>query len=411
MIWTLLACSGSCAGDKPPPEGADEVGPAAFDEVRFEPLENALIIVVDTLRADVLREVDTPHMDSLDQRVDRAWAAGTWTVPSVVSLFTGASVREHGFDLPTGRIGKYPQLPALPTLAEVLKQQGFTTTGLYSNGYLAQELGFDRGFDTWRRVSDTIVADRFRKTVEQTWTHGGRDFAYLHLLGPHSPLKPSEASREKYAVDPEWFDPRMGLEIGVAKRNRREGAREAYAQAYRAVVEDTDLIIGELLAALGEHRKDTLIVLTSDHGELLGERDIVGHGYWVWEPLTQVPLRLEGHQGELPATFGLAGLADLVTWNLGLDHSWPSSRDQGTVVSQREGKLALLDGQYKGVWHQDSFAVYDLQADELTPVADPGLAALREQWEASTPQAEPLTEVVELEPETVESLQELGYIE
>ncbi len=390
------------------------VEPLVVEEPRTPP-ENVLVIVVDTLRADVLREVDSPNMDQLSQRVEQAWSSGTWTVPSVVSLFTGASVREHGFDLPTGRIGTYPELPPLPTLAEVLKAEGFTTTGFYSNGYLAQELGFDRGFDTWKRVSDKIIASRFSETVESTWTHGGPDFAYLHLLGPHSPLRPTDESRDKYGVGPEWFDERMGLEIGVAKRKRREGARQAYGQAYRAVVEDTDLIIGELLEALGEHREETLVILTSDHGEMLGERDIVGHGYWVWQPLTHVPLRIEGHGGELPLALTLANIPDLITWNLGIEHDWPTSWEEPLpLVSQREGKLALShDGRHKGIWHEVSFAVFDVQEDpeEESPVPDPGIALAREQWEAETPRAEPLEEVVELEEETVEALEELGYVE
>jgi hypothetical protein len=382
-----------------------------------QPREDILVIVIDTLRADTLLAVDSPHIDSLPQRVDTAWSGGTWTVPSVISLFTGASVREHGFDLSTGRMGKYPQLPGLPTLAEVLKAEGFTTTGLYSNSYLAEELGFDRGFDTWRRVSDKVMAKSFRQTVEQTWAEGQRDFAYLHLLGPHSPLKPSAERQAKYGVDDVWFDERMGLEIGVAKRNRREGAREAYAQAYKAVIEDTDDIIGELLAALGERRDDTLVVITSDHGELLGEHNVCGHGYWAWEGLTHVPLRVEGHSGQLPAVMGLPAVADLITWNAGIEHDWPEKHTEPLpLVSQREGKLAMSpDGQLKGVWHTEALEVYDLAADptEQSPLTgqDGTLNLLRAKWEAEVPVAAPLELVVELEPETVEGLKELGYIE
>ena len=77
-----------------------------------------------------------------------------------------------------------------------------------------------------------------------------------------------------------------------------EGVREAYASAYRAVIEDTDLLVGDIVAALGEHRDETLIILTSDHGELLGEHNRVGHGTWLYEGLTNVPLIID--RGEAP---------------------------------------------------------------------------------------------------------------
>jgi Sulfatase. len=178
----------------------------------------------------------------------------------VVSLFTGMFVRSHGWDLSTGRVGQYPPLAAAPTLAEVLSGAGFTTHGFHANPYLSEQLGFDRGFDAWRRSGDRVMAGQFARLVETTWTADGRDFAYLDFIGPHSPLEPSEGARARHALAGEFFDEREGLNIGVAKRNRRDGARAAYAQGYRAVVEDTDARVAAVLDALGPHRDDTLVV-------------------------------------------------------------------------------------------------------------------------------------------------------
>ena len=80
-----------------------------------------------------------------------------------------------------------------------------------------------------------------------------------HLLGPHSPLRPSEASKKRHQLDARWFDERLGFTIGSAKRNRREGVREAYRRAYRAVIEETDAVVGELVKALGRIREETVI--------------------------------------------------------------------------------------------------------------------------------------------------------
>ncbi|MCB9744788.1 MAG: sulfatase [Alphaproteobacteria bacterium] len=447
VTWLVLACTGA-PPDAPPedPEAIElsEEPPAAvpthpapaaaaaearlppFGPLPQDPPQNALILLIDTLRDDALSAARTPNIDSLaaaGQRLTRAWSAGTWTVPSVISLLTGMPVRQHGWDLPTGRLGKYPQLPLTPTLPEVLREAGFTTAGLYTNPYLAEELGFHRGFDTWRRVSDKIMAKEFAKVVLNDWDQPGRHFAYLHLLGPHSPLKPSEAARARWEVEARWFaDERFGMDIGVAKRNQEDGAREAYRRGYHAVVEDTDAIIGGILDALGEHRADTLIVLTSDHGELLGEHDVVGHGYWVWEGLTHVPLIVENGPA-LPDTLGIASIAGVVTHGLGLDVKWPTVEHgwvQGVpLASQREGKLSLSpDGRLKGVWHDkekpEDVVVIDLSEDpqEARPLPRQAeMNTLRAQWEALVPAGAVGEAEVALPEKTREELEALGYLE
>ena len=121
LAATLLACASS---PSPPTTPADA------------PAKDVVLIVIDTLRADALGPANTPTLDALAARGEAAavaWSGGTWTVPSVISLFTGAPVRQHGWDGPTGQQGRYPKLPALPTLAETFRAAGFTTIGLYAN--------------------------------------------------------------------------------------------------------------------------------------------------------------------------------------------------------------------------------------------------------------------------------------
>ncbi len=391
-----------------------------------DPPKHAVVIVIDTLRADSLAAADTPRLDALAAsgwQAEQAWAAGTWTVPSVISLLTGMPVRQHGFDLPSARIGKYPPVPEVPTLPGVLQDAGFTTLGLYSNGYLAEELGFDRGFDTWRRTADKAMPKQWRKHVETVWSapDAGRHFAYLHLLGPHSPLRPSDTTKAKYQVPDEWFDERLGFEIGVPKRNRREGARPWYAEAYKAVIEDTDARVGELLDALGEHASDTLVIVTSDHGELLGEHGIVGHGTHVWQELTQVPYFAGPATALPPETPGActsnSTLADLVTDALGVEHAWPVQVDSAPpLVSQREGQVAFSpDCRTKGILgKRQTWAAYDLVADpgELAPLADPTqVVTAHDTWAAGVPAGTPDMAGVSLHPDTLEQLKVLGYAE
>ena len=418
-MWALFLLG--CNWSEPAQEAEEAPATRAQAFTDATQPRHVLFLLIDTLRADALQDANTPAIDALAARgatAERAWSAGTWTAPSVISIFTGSSIREHGWDAQAARMGRYPQLPALPTLAEVLKEAGFATAGFYSNPYLAEALGFDRGFDSWRRSADKAMPKQFQTHVTKDWADGRRHFTYLHLLGPHSPLKPSPEAQARWGVGDEWFEKRMGLEIGVPKRNRREGARENYAKAYRAVIEDTDALVGTILESLGPYAQETLVILTSDHGELLGEHNIVGHGTHVWEPLAHVPLILAhpdpAGRAQLPPNLSGAALADLVTRSLGVAHEWPESvLAPLPMVSQREGQVALSpNGVQKGIWKEDTLEGFNLHLDagELAPVPDTtSLQAAKNAWETTTPRAAPLELTAELPKETQDQLGALGY--
>ena len=182
------------------------------------------------------------------------------------------------------------------------------------------------------------------------------------------------------------------------------------------VPEDTDARVGELLQVLEPFLGDTALIVVSDHGELLGEHEVVGHGYWVWEGLTHVPLIGVG-VGELPDTLGIAAVPDLMTGALGVEHQWAvRASDAVPMVAQREGKLALSpDGRFKGVWDKE-LQVFDLQEDpgELRPLKEKEawLESERKAWEASTPAGSADDEgVVTLHSDTIEALRALGYFD
>ncbi len=417
--------SQEASGTSEPPAPKDE--PGTFRMASETPAKHAVIIVIDTLRADRQRAASTPTLDALVEagaHVPRAWSSGTWTVPSVVSLLTGMSVRQHGFDEPTGLLGRYPALPAVPLLAEELTARGFVSNGFYANPYLAEDLGFDRGFATWRRSVDKAIPGQVASLVEKSWDDGQRHFLYLHLIGPHSPLRPTEEARVRHELAPEWFEERNGLNIGMAKRNRPVDARRTYHAAYDAVIEDTDTRVAEILEGLGEHRADTAVLVTSDHGELLGEHNIYGHGYWLWEPLTHVPFivdhpHLDGPDESLPDTLTIASAPALLFTMLGLEAGpWPVAADAALpLVSQREGKLALsADGRHKGVWHSPNSSaskVFDLDADPAEEDAlptDHGLPAARAAFEEDTPEGRLGPDEVQLDESTREELEQLGYL-
>ena len=378
--------------------------------------QHAVIIVIDTLRADAIEAAHTPHLDAIassGSQVKRAWASGTWTAPSIVSLFTGSPIRAHGWDLPAGHIGRYPRLPALPTLAETLQAAGFTTTALVTNPYLTQELGFNRGFDQYLRTTDTAMPGSLERLIEGQTKTAQRHFLYLHLMGPHSPLKPSPEARLRHGLSDTWFSGRQGLQIGAAKRNTKAGVRSAYKAAYHAVLEDTDARLGTLIETLTALGPDTLLIVTSDHGELLGEHNIVGHGRHLWEPLTQVPLLVRNLDG-MPSQLRTDALADLTTRLLDVQATWPSTvAGSQTLVSQREGAVAIrTDGPSKWLWNAQGAYHYNLAQDpgEHTPSSmDQAGIAAKERFFAAHPQAAALPLETHLPEETLEELKVLGY--
>ncbi len=431
-VASLALAAVACSGSPTPSQTSPSSSPARTVQWVPEdtrPARNAVLIVLDTTRDDATRAAHTPTLDALTAegtRVDRAWSGGTWTVPSVVSLLTGQFVRHHGWDLPSARMGKYPPLPDVPRLPEVLQKQGVKTSALYANPYLSEPLGFDRGFDSWKRTSDAHMAKQLEKLVSSSWTRTDRHFAYLHLLGPHSPLKPSDAARERWEVDAQWFSGKHGFMVGEAKRNQKDGVRAAYKAAYHAVIEDTDALVGALLAALGPHRKDTLVIVTSDHGELLGEHGQAGHGWWLYEELTRVPFVVDhpfaaGDVESLPSILSNVSVADLITRGMGIEAEWPVTlSDAPLLAAKRDGREAVaFDGVHKVVWDEritgNSPIEYHLDADpgEASPIAASAdrvarLDTLQQRFPVSRLE---LVEPQPVDPDTMKDLETLGYVD
>lgn len=387
--------------------------------------DHVILIVIDTLRADVVDEVHTPVMDGLREqgsRVTRAWSSGTWTAPSVISLFSGMPVRTHGWDFPfpgqmNHRTNSYPQIPDVPLLAEVLKEEGFQTGAFYGNRLLGQGLGYERGFDYFIPSGDRTLPERLSERLSQQ-DLSKRQFIYLHMFGGHHPLRPTDESIERWGLDSDLIRKR-GFSLLKAERGSTR-VQEQYRLSYRAVVEDIDTRLGLVLDALEPIRDDALIIVTSDHGEMLGEHGHFGHRDWLYEPLTQVPFMAVG-AGELPETLTLAAVPDLITQTLGIEHEWPVGiQDSGPLVSQRESKVALSsDGRMKAIWDDEAFAsgvaVFDLVEDPLeeTPIAgqEEVMEGIRTQWEETTPFNQLYAVDGPMSDETLNTLEALGYME
>jgi arylsulfatase A-like enzyme len=310
---------------------------------------NVLVIVVDTLRADHVSSYGyarptTPAIDALASQgtvFENAISTCSWSLPSHVSLLTGRYVFEHG----VGNVEPMPlfgkngsNFGGFPTLGEELERSGYRTGAFSANRvYFSHSLGFGRGFihfeDYFNSTSDAFVRTLFgrefariylarsdkslvRRTLRamgftaildrdtEGWgSHGGARsvrkrasavneetlrwidsdrqkpfFAFLNYIDVHNPYGPPATSPK-----PSWD---AGSSI----------------DQYDAGVKYADDNIGQLMRELEKRglASNTLVVITSDHGESLGDHGLTYHGAALYWELIHVPLIVR-YPGHVPA--------------------------------------------------------------------------------------------------------------
>ena len=281
---------------------------------------NILLITVDTLRADHLSAYgygrDTsPNIDRLAAeglRFDQAAVQWPKTGPSFASMFTATYPKNNGI---VRRIG-IPLPDDFLMLAELLQARGYGTHAVVSNGAVASELNFNQGFDvyleTWKGREEVPESERDRGDVVTLLARqaaGGIDrerpfFLWVHYLDPHFPYTPPDEWSDRFQND-ELFDPELALPVRWDKRRTVVGAvgseqvlddrtdLDFYVARYDAEISYVDDQIGRLMGFLGDEGllADTLTVVSSDHGESLGDHGYYfDHGRLGYQTCLRVPL-------------------------------------------------------------------------------------------------------------------------
>jgi len=239
---------------------------------------NVLIITIDTLRADRLscyspESPPTPHIDDLADKgvlFTRAFAHTTMTLPSHTNIFLGTTPLAHGVHTNTTSVVR----TSFVTMAEFFKSQGFQTGAFIGGSTLDSRFGLDQGFDVYdddfkvRGAIKFFEAERPAELVVGRaigWLQKARSpwFLWVHLFDPHFPYEPPEPYRTEYAQQP-----------------------------YNGEVVYTDSKVGRLLEYLEkiQQHNSTVIVLTSDHGESLGDHGEMTHGILAYNPTLWIPL-------------------------------------------------------------------------------------------------------------------------
>jgi arylsulfatase A-like enzyme len=271
---------------------------------------SVLLITIDTLRADHLgvygyARRTSPHIDALAARgtvFDRAFTFWPKTRGSFVMMMTGRRPSQNGYSK-THQV----LLDFNPTLAAVLKQAGYRTAAILDNPNLAAQHGYARGFETYRETwEEKALESEIART--RAISEGGIAylraaapdqpfFLWLHYVNPHAPYTPPPPFDRAFTAGSEKgpaLPAVSGFHGGVKKEWALPGKTLAYYTAqYDGEIAAVDQEVGRVLEALAASPAAgrTAVVLTSDHGESLGEHDyFFDHGEDLFDPCLEIPL-------------------------------------------------------------------------------------------------------------------------
>ena len=249
---------------------------------------NVILISIDTLRADRLAaggayRKPMPQIDAFARDAvtfTNAWSAWPETSGSHMSMFTSRYPSEHGV---TSFITSPP--PSLELLAERLRREGYLTRAYTEDGGVWAHAGFARGFSAYaeRRSADFVYRGEVDAVFADAtrWVDAHRDrnfFLFLHTYQVHSPYSPPESYRGLFKDVPPREPP--GL--------------QEFALQYDQEARYADDHIGPFLAHLGQIglADQSIVIVTSDHGEEFGEHGGLGHGRSLYHEVLRVPLVL-----------------------------------------------------------------------------------------------------------------------
>jgi arylsulfatase A-like enzyme len=407
---------------------------------------SVLLITLDTTRPDHLgcyghTGGNSPQLDVLaaeSEVYDNAVSTSSWTLPAHASLFTGqvptrhqAQHDESGPLLLTQAIeGPYERYrvrglrPDAVTLAQILRDHGYATGAVVGGPWMKRVFGLDRGFASYDDADILGVNGRRANQVTDAalgWLaqRGGEPFfLFLNYFDPHAP-----------------YDPPLDWE-----RAHSTALLNDLPQLYDLEIGFMDDQIGRLLAALRARGlyDDLLVVVTADHGELLGEHGLRGHGLTLSQEELRVPLLVkfpaaDRRRGRRAERAQLTDVLPTVLARLGLPQ--PADVQGGVLpriahpvvaelrVTPRVGDKGSFRALFEGDW---KYVETSLGAATLYDVAvDPAeshdrsheraeqtraMAGRLDSYLASLERAVPASADSVVDPETVRALEALGYV-
>ena len=354
---------------------------------------NVVVVVIDTTRVDDVYDAQVaPTLAALADsgtRATQAFSAAPWTLPSHASLLTGTHSSKHGAHAGHERLDG-----RLPMLSECFNNAGYETACVSSNTWLSAESGFDRGFDSFQQMWQVVQsgnalselvdvneerrvravargllegnpvanaanalyryfvrarsddgAARSTKWIAD-WLSGREDdapfFLLVNYLEPHLKYRPPERLVKQYLPANATYEDAMDVpqepwEYLAGNVGLSESDFRLLRALYRAEITYVDEQLAALRDALGElgELRDTVFVVTSDHGENIGDHGLMDHQYCLYDTLIHVPLVLDGgafsDRGDVTDLISLVDVAPTLLDEAGIDA--PGARESFQGVS------------------------------------------------------------------------------
>jgi len=441
----------------PPVDAIEPRGPATNER------PNVILITLDTTRADHLstygyeRET-SPRLTEFAKeaiRFDHAWSASSWTVPSHASMMTGLFPYSHGARYKTSAEHQAeldatstehntkirPLDPEHRPLAEVLRAYGYRTPAFVAGPYLYAYFGLAQGFEYYDDRMHVSAApllaayywlNRFVVELEPDWLRFGhgylraeevnesifswldqhpneRQFLFVNYFDAHDPYWPVKETRHlypgsDYPVDKnEMNDKFKAITKGEETLSPEEQAW-LHSQ-YDAEIRYMDDHLGRLFTRLKKDGQwdNSLIIITADHGEHLGEHGLVGHGFTVSASSTHIPLLVK-----FPLADGISAdvldypvhhvdFAATILERLGLDAITELGHaTQGRSLLDGEKNHAVLSEIYRDDWRVERFGERYSRNQFAWTTATARLLETQRLDEKSTAQGEPVYELFDV---------------
>jgi choline-sulfatase len=334
-----------------------------------QPARNVVVLLIDTLRASKLQayyrksRVTTPAIDELVSEgtlFERAQSPENWTKPSVASVLTSLHPATHRTKEDASKLPRSALM-----LSEVYQKEGFKTASFIANGYVSNAFGFDQGWDHYtnyiREQRNTNASNVFGEA--QAWIEKNKDsrfFVYIQTIDPHVPYDPPDEFLKMYDRAPysgQVQNRRTHLMLDEAKKNPKKYKftardKERIEALHDGEISYHDAYFGKFLTKLGELGLDenTIVVVTSDHGEEFQEHGSWGHGHSVYQELLGVPLMFRW-PGVVPANLRIDPVVS--TMDIG-----PTVLEATGVAIPDEFEGRSLLGFMRGDWPQAPYVAF-----------------------------------------------------